>query len=203
MHTTIKHKEYNWYCTTLKLRNFIYEKTVLRVWKVLVKICVVSNKGLASRIFKWLQFLNMKMLTAQKKHEPKSWRSVSQMANENMKMPLASLAKEMPMETTTLSRMAIIQKADNSKSNNVELLEIRHTAHGSINWYKNFGKVLEVSIKAEYRNTYESAILFDYRETHTYVHQKTYVRKFIANCSRQILKLIKMSITGQMDKTME
>lgn len=61
----------------------------------------------------------------------------------------------------------------------MEQLELWHIVHGSINGYKSFGMVLTVSIKAEYINTYELAILFDYKETHTYVYQKIYMRKFI------------------------
>lgn len=57
----------------------------------------------------------------------------------------------MSVETTTLSRMTKIQKADNCKSTNMELLEVWYTDHGTSNWYKNFGKVLAVSIKAEYK----------------------------------------------------
>lgn len=40
--------------------------------------------------------------------------------------------------------------------------------------------VLTISIKAEYMNTQELAILSGNRETHTYVYQKIYMRKFIA-----------------------
>lgn len=53
-------------------------------------------------------------------------------------------------------------------------------------------------------NIYESAILTDYKETHIYVHQKIYTRKFIATlCHTQILKLTHTSIDSQVDNNNE
>lgn len=76
--------------------------------------------------------------------------------------------------------MTKIKNVDNYNFKDVEQLGFWYIVHGSINWYKSFGMVLTISIKAEYMNTQELAILSGNRETHTYVYQKIYMRKFIA-----------------------